>query len=88
MEESPEKQYPNDGSPEDTNKDHSSVMTAIDFIEVLARSDIVFTGYLSFGISPMVRDVPTVREILNMSSFHYVDEVRMKETSVKRGISI
>lgn len=88
MKEGPEKQDTNDTGPEDTNKDHSSVMTAIDFIQVLARSNIVFTRYLSFGISPMIRDVPTVREVLNMSSFHYVDEVRMKEISVKRGISI
>ena len=83
MEEGPEKENTNDGSPKDTNIDHSSIMTAINFVEVLARPNIVFTGYLSFGISPMVRDVTTVGKVLDMSSFHYVYDDRMKEESEK-----
>ena len=83
MEEGPEKEDTNDGGPEDTDIDHSSIMTAVNFVEVLARPNIVFTGYLSFGISPMVRDVPAIAKVLNMSSFHYVDDDRMKEESEK-----
>jgi hypothetical protein len=83
VEEGPEKEDTNDGSPEDTDIHHASIMTAINLVEVLARSNIVLTGYLSFGISPMVRDVPTVPKVLNMSSFHYENDDRMKETSEK-----
>jgi hypothetical protein len=88
VEEGPEKQDTNNGSPKDTDIHHPSIMAAIDFVEVLARPNIVFTGYLTFGISPVVSDVTTISKVLNMSSFHYADDDRMKEESEKVGISI
>jgi len=88
MEKCPEKEDTDDSSPKDTHIDHTSIVSTIDFVQILAGADIVFARYLSVGVSPMMSNITTIGKVLDMSSFHYANDDRMKESSVKRSISI